>query len=41
MDIDVNEVMDIMAKKIAELSKENAILQATLLNLSKPTDKTQ
>jgi hypothetical protein len=40
MDIDVNEVMEVMAKKIADLIKENSILQATIMQLTKPKEET-
>lgn len=34
MEVDVNEVIDALTKRIGELAKENAILQATINKLT-------
>jgi prefoldin subunit 5 len=36
MELDINEIIEAMAKRIGELSKENAILQATINKLTEP-----
>ena len=38
MDINANDVVNILARRIGELAKENAILETTINELTKPKD---